>query len=67
MPPRYRLRGQASPAGPSASVVLPQAPFTDLDPTGTVTGVCDDVAGSLPGVPSPKEIAELPKKAANDA
>jgi hypothetical protein len=66
MPPRYRLRGQASPAGPSASVVLPQVPFTDLDPTGTVTGACNDLAGALPDVPSPKEIAELPKKAAND-
>jgi hypothetical protein len=66
MPPRYRLRGQASPAGPSASVVLPQAPVTDLDPTGTVTGACNDVAGALPDVPSPKEISELPKKSATD-
>jgi len=29
-----------------------------------VTGAGNDVAGSLPDVPSPKEIAGLPKKAA---
>jgi hypothetical protein len=31
-----------------------------------VTGACNDLAGALPNVPSPKEIAELPQKAATD-
>ena len=51
----------------SATVDKPcDGSITDLDPTGTVTGACNDVAGSLPNVPSPKEIAELPKKAATE-
>ena len=51
----------------SATVDRPcDGSITDLDPTGTVTGACNDLAGALPNVPSPKEIAELPQKAATD-
>jgi hypothetical protein len=38
----------------------------DSDPVGAISSVCDHIAGALPDVPSPKDIAELPHKVASD-
>ena len=38
----------------------------DSDPVGAISSACDHIAGALPDVPSPKDIAELPQKVAGD-
>jgi hypothetical protein len=58
--------GQATVDKPCDDIPYPIGAVTIPYPIGAVTDACNAIAGAVPDVPSPREIAELPKRVAGE-